>query len=380
MKTIGYYIFAFIYFICKPFPIKNKRVLCIITHDDGEASNVSLVVKSLKSKEEGFTFSYITKSHTHAVKKFSDWRLLLSFFFQKPYQMARAEYILLDNVFLPYAYLRRKKRAKVIQLWHGTGTIKKFGQDANTGKLKELEYRANQNITHLIVNSEEMGALYATAFGVHEDNIHTIGLPKTDELLLRIQKSIEINHNPDKEYIYQKYQIPKDKKLVLYAPTFRDNDSDNPNIIGCLEDMLQGLPEDCYIGLRLHPFIAGAFREKKLDNRICQLSFETDLNTLLMAADVLITDYSSIIFDYCLTERPMIFYAYDLKEFSAQGRGFYKPYETYVPGPIAYTGNDVAEIIRENRFDPDQIKEFKQRNYTYTDGKATDRLINLLNK
>lgn len=378
IKTIGYYLFAFVYNICKLLPVKKNKVLCIMTHDDGEGSNVSLVAKALKKEIEEYSISFITKSDTLSVKTFSDFGKLFIFFFQKPYQLARSEIILLDNIFLPFAYLRRKKSAKVIQLWHGTGTIKKFGQDVNMGKLKELERRANLNITHLIVNSPEMKKLYTGAFNVCDEYTYSIGMPRTDELLKRIQKADKLNENLDKKAIYLKYEIPEEKKLILYAPTFRDNELEKPDVTRQLMEILQELPQDYCIGLRLHPFVAKMIENVKLDHRIIQLSFESNLNSLLMASDILITDYSSIIFEYCLTERPMIFYAYDLEEFSDHGRGFYYEYESYVPGPVAHTGYEVTKILKENHFDLERIKEFKKIHYPKLDANATGRLIELL--
>jgi len=378
LKTFGYNLFAFVYYICKPLPIKKKRVLCIMTHDDGEGSNVSIAARAMKNKDDGYTFSYITKKDTMAVKSFAGFCTMMSFFFRKPYELARAEIVLLDNVFLPYAYIKRKKKSKVVQLWHGTGTIKKFGQDVNTGKLRELEKKANSNITHLIVNSYTIKKLYSGAFGVKEQYIYPIGLPKTDELLLRMKKAEVAMKNPDKEYIYQKYKIPEGKKLLLYAPTFRDNEEQNPRLVELIRKLSKELSEDYYLGLRLHPFIANSFRQEQLEERIVQLSFEKDVNTLLLASDLLITDYSSIIFEYCLTKRPMIFFAYDYAEFSDIGRGFYHDYESYVPGPVAYKYQDVADIIRADCFDEQRTEAFVQFNYMYTDGNATERFMEVL--
>ena len=377
-KTIGYYLFALVYYISRLLPVKKKRVLCIMTHDDGEGSNVSLVAKALRKESQEYSFAFITKKDIMLVKSLADWRKTLTFFLIKPYQMARAEIILLDNIFLPFAYLRRRKGTKVVQLWHGTGTIKKFGQDVNTGKLKQLEKRANANITHLIVNSPAMKELYAGAFGVEKSCVYPIGLPKTDELLKRIHRFQRENRNSDKEEIYQKYRIPEQTKLVLYAPTFRDDEVDNPRIEKQVEEIVEGLPEGYVIGLRLHPFVAKNLGDLPVGDRVYQLSFEDDLNTLLMAADLLITDYSSIIFEYCLRLRPMIFFAYDYEAFSKQGRGFYYPYQSYVPGPVAYTGKEVCRLIQEEHFDAERMQSFIEENYHSLDGNATGRLIALL--
>lgn len=377
VKTLGYYLFAFIYSLCRLIPRKKNRVLGIMTHDDGEGSNVSLVVKALKEAGD-YTFSYITKHDTMDVKGFADLGKVISFFLRKPYEMARAEIILLDNIFLPFAYLRRRKGVKVVQLWHGTGTIKKFGQDVNTGKLKELEQRANNNVTHLIVNSEEMKKQYAGAFGIDEQRIFSVGLPKTDELLHRIRLTLDTGINKDKEYIFQKFNIPKNKKLILYAPTFRDDELNCPACINYMNDIIQKLPKEYHLGFRLHPFIAETFDQQVTGESVCNLSYESDVNALLLAADLLITDYSSIVFEYCLLERPMIFFAYDYNEFSDYGRGFYKNYEDYVPGPIAYTSDEVVDIIKNKRYSMDRLHHFKEENYQYLDGKATERLIELL--
>jgi len=350
-----------------------------MTHDDGEGSNVSLVVKALKERSSDYSFSYITKKDTSQVKEGQNLSNTVNFFIKKPFELARAQTILMDNIFLPYAYLRRRKASKVIQLWHGTGTIKKFGQDTNTGMLKELEQRANNNITHLIVNAEELKITYGGAFGVDESRIFPIGLPKTDELINRINKIKKDKINPDKDYIYNKYHISKDVKLVLYAPTFRDDEVDNPEVSLQLEELIENLTDGYELGIRLHPHVAENVRDLK-GKRVHQLSFEEDVNTVLLASDILITDYSSIIFEYCLMGYPMIFYPYDLDEFQIKGRGFYHPYESYVPGPIAYTGKEVCELIKENNFDYDKIDQFIENNYQYLDGKATERLLNLIEK
>lgn len=377
-KTFGYYLFALVYHLCRLIPVKKKRVFCIVTHDDGEGSNVAIVVRALKKQDNDYTFSYLTKRETRAVKSLSGMKTLLTFFFRKPFELARAEVVLMDNIFLPYAYLHRRKGTKVIQLWHGTGTIKKFGQDVNIGYLGSLERRANANITHLIVNSPSIKKVYAGAFGVAENNVYPIGLPKTDELLRRIKAAEAAGKWSDKEYIYQKYHIPSDKKLILYAPTFRDNPEQNPRLIELVKEMSRELSGDYFLGLRLHPHIASTFETEELGSHICQLSFEKDVNTVLMAADILITDYSSIIFEYCLMKRPMIFYAYDFLEFSDQGRGFYYDYESFVPGPVAYNCQEVLDIIRTKAFELYRIDDFVNRNYIYTDGNATDRLIELM--
>lgn len=349
-----------------------------MTHDDGEGSNVSLVIAAMKESDRYDSFGYITKKDTLDVKGLGSFIGILSFFFVKPYHMATAEVILMDNVFLPMAYLRIRKSVKVVQLWHGTGTIKKFGQDVNQGRLKELENRANQNITHLIVNSEDTKFLYSKSFGVRLDNIYPIGLPKTDALIRELQGVDGDQVLEYKRKLYERHGLNQDKGIILYAPTFRDHETGIPQVYEKLEEIVVGLPEHMYLGLRLHPFIAEKCAELKLPERVVQLSFERDVNQLILASDGLITDYSSIVFEYCLLRRPMVFFPYDLEEFSDYGRGFYYNYESFVPGPVWKDGMKVGAAFADMDFSLDEIDQFITRNYQYLDGKAIERLLSLL--
>lgn len=377
IKTIGYYIFAFIYYLCRLFPVSEKKILCIMTHDDGEDSNVSILVKELQRLNSGYRFSYITKTHTEMVKSLKGFGNLFSFFFNKPYHMARAKTILMDNIFLPMAYLRVKPKVKVIQLWHGTGTIKKFGQDVNKGKLRLLEKRANSNISHLIVNNEQIAELYAGVFGVDIDKVYPVGLPKTDDILYRMWKNERSNINIDKQLIYEKYHLPMDKKLVLYAPTFRDINLGSDITLKYVEELANELPKDYILGLRLHPYVARMAQKLHIDN-LCDLSGERSLSALIMTSDLLITDYSSIIFEYSITEKPMIFFAYDLDEFEGHGRGFYCEYEGFVPGPVARDCKEVIEIIKKEDYSLDRIRRFNLEHFPRLDGKASERVIQLI--
>ena len=250
--------------------------------------------------------------------------------------------------------------------------------------MKKLEKRANANITHLIVNSNEMKDLYAGAFGISKNRIYPIGLPKTDELFYKLknrdEETLDRNKSTDKEWIYKKYSIPEDKKLILYAPTFRDCDENRLEVVEKIREIALELPQEYYLGVRLHPFVAHEVYNHKLTNgedRIINMSFEEEQGVLLMASDILITDYSSIIFEYSLTERPVIFFAYDLHQYEKSDRGFYYNYQSYVPGPIVQTGKELGKLLAEGQISTDVIKEFKQKNFPYLDGKAVERLINL---
>lgn len=372
MKTFGYLIFAGFFYLFRLFcPINPKKVFGIMTHDGSMDGNVGVMVEYLKEREEGYTFQFIKKADRRMVKNLNIMKGKVSFFIVKPYHLATSRYVLLDNIFLPMAYLRFSDKVRVVQLWHGTGTIKRFGQDVNTGRLKDLERRANTRITHLIVGSEETKKEYMSSFGVEQDKVYIYGSPRTD-LFFREDK-IESR----RQRFFEQYPKLAGKRLVLYAPTFRDHEKDNPKLALDVETLAKEFSEEYVFLLRLHPFVMEAYlREEHTygkDNVISMSSY-SDINTLLLVADYLITDYSSVIFEYCLREKPMIFYAYDLEEFSDHGRGFYKSYEKFVPGPIALTTEAVIDVLKMDQFDSLVMKRFVQDNYQYLDGKSAERI------
>lgn len=352
-----------------------------MTHDSSADSNVGMLVQKMQKMEQPFQFVYIKKEDTAKVKSGGKLIEVLNFFLVKPFHMASAGYILLDNIFLPMAYLHFSKKTKVVQLWHGTGTIKKFGQDANEGDLKKLENHANRSITHLIVNADGIREQYAQAFGVSIDKVYATGLPRTDSLFDEDKKNKDIHD------FYERYPQLKDKRLVLYAPTFRDQEVSSPKIHLEFDTWIKELPEDCVCLIKLHPFVAKHYeltkeQQKLYENRIVNVSSYVDTNTLLFVADALITDYSSIIYEYCLREKPMIFFAYDLEEFTENGRGFYQSYEESVPGMVETTTEGVTQAIKlnvyEGKYDLERIEWFRDRHYDYYDGKSTERVLELI--
>lgn len=372
MKEIGYHIFAFLFRLYSVLGIDENKVFLVMTHDDGREGNVGTVLTYLKKNKPSLTYARVTRKSTDFRKK-GRVKRMLRFFLRTPYDMARSKYIFLDNVFLPMAFCDIKKEVKVVQLWHGTGTIKKFGQDVNEGHLKRLEKMANEKITDLVVNSEETKELYANCFGVSEQKVRVLGLPRTDVFFYKRVQERRL------EAFYKQYPQLKHKKIVLYAPTFRDDELVHPSIAFSIDRLMERLEDDVCLALRLHPFVAYSIPYNgKYKDRVYDFSLYDKLNTLLFATDCLVTDYSSIIFEYAALNRPMIFYAYDLERFEKEGRGFYNDYETYVPGLVVRTQEELCEALQEETIQQEKITAFRNRAYAYTDGKATKRLIDLI--
>ena len=139
-----------------------------------------------------------------------------------------------------------------------------------------------------------------------------------------------------------------------------------------VEKVVETLPKDFVLALKMHPFVKDSI---KIENdRIVDLSDYPAINDILIMTDLLITDYSSIVFEYSLLERPMIFYADDLDSYEHE-RDFYYPYESFVPGPIVKTTDELIAVLNNSECDYEKIKSFKNKFFDYTDGLASKRFV-----
>lgn len=367
IKKIGYYVFAAFFALFRLFPLKENKVFFVATHDDSPEGNIGIVADALRKRKPEMKLCFLTRR--------DGIRHPITFFVIRAYQMATSGTIFMDNEFMPMAYTPIHPGAKVVQLWHGTGSIKKIGLDVETGQVAELAAKANRRITHLIVNSERTKGQYAKAFGVPEEKTYVLGLPRTDLILDR--ECME----QKRETFYAQYPQLRGKRCVLYAPTFRDDEVERPKLALELAEWTAAMREDEVLLLRLHPHVASNFPDGVLavyGESVWDVSAYPGVTTLLAVADCLITDYSSIIYEYCLFDRPMIFYAYDLQKFREEGRDFYEDYENYVPGPVVQNQSDLVKIWQQGGEWKEKVADFRHEVYEFLDKNAVNRLLELI--
>ena len=193
----------------------------------------------------------------------------------------------------------KPKNTKVVQVWHATGAIKQFGNQI------KRQYPI-QNYDAVICGSDYWKPVYADAFGVKETQVHCTGMPRIDALIHRDEKKIEA--------FYEMYPQCKKKKCILYAPTFRGNIIDGLKIDPLnLKELEQALGDEYIILYKLHPLLA----DLQLETQYAIDVKQEDLYTLMHVSDCMISDYSSIVFDYSLLKKPMISYVPDLESYKA---------------------------------------------------------------
>lgn len=278
-------------------------------------------------------------------------------------------------------YIRKRPGTTFLQTWHGT-PLKKMLFDIKEVKGRSDDYvervgEAVKNWDYLISPSQYATKAFKSAFNF-KNKILEIGYPRND--IFYKDKKYEIVSN-----VRKKLRIDSKKKIILYAPTFRDDEvsSSNKFLFNLkldLHKMKQELGEEYVLLLRMHVVIGNKINiGKDLEGFVHNVSTYSDIQDLLLITDILITDYSSVMFDYANTGRPIIFFTYDLENYRDNLRGFYMDFEKEAPGPLVYNTDEVIKKIKniEEVSDVYQPKynEFQKKYCYLEDGYASKRVV-----
>lgn len=295
-----------------------------------------------------------------------------SYFWRFFYDLGRSKYLFVDDYYYPFYNITIREEATVVQLWHAAGAFKKFGHSAIGHKdslPEEFETRAHQNYSYVIASSDSVKAQYAEAFQMDKVNVLPLGLPRLWKLFDADYKAF--NQRRFKE----EYPSFKNKKILLYAPTFRGNTEQRSELKVPLhlKALRNSLGEEYVLLIKLHPHIDAISLDISEAEGFAFDVSNQNIMDLMLLADVLITDYSSVITEFALLEKPIIFYAYDLASYLEE-RDFFEDYESYVPGPIVQTEKELINCLQVGV--PNVSKaSFNARNFTYQDGHAAERII-----
>ena len=288
-------------------------------------------------------------------------------------KMAAAKYIIIDDYTKMIYPLTMRKDAKLIQVWHSTGAFKRMGFARMGRKGSTIRTSlTHKNYTDVIVSAEGVVADFEEAFGVSKACIRPIGVPRTDVFF-------------DKQYcdskreeLYNLYPMLRGKKLVMFAPTFRGETREEahyPEAYMALDRFAEALGDAYVIGVKLHPFITQKMEiPKGYEHRIVDFSDYREINDLLFITDVLITDYSSVIFEYAFLKKPLVFYVPDLEEYTSD-RDFFYPFETYTYGAVARTQESLFEAVKTARFDEEKLTTFYEKFLGACDGHSSQRFV-----
>ncbi|HEX3264130.1 MAG TPA: CDP-glycerol glycerophosphotransferase family protein [Candidatus Limnocylindrales bacterium] len=292
------------------------------------------------------------------------------------YHLASARAFVVDDYFLPMYVVRPRAGTTCIQVWHASGAFKKFGYSVLDKGFGQTEAEVAQvpihtNYDYCLVSSMRFAPAYAEAFNEPLDRFHAnTGIPRTDQLFGERRDAAEAA-------VRAAYPAIAGKRSVLYAPTFRGESAlvaSQPVELD-LHELRASLGDDHVILLRQHPFVRRSTAlGPDLEGFVIDVSDHPDIHELMLVSDVLVSDYSSAIYEYSLLGRPMAFFAPDLEAYEGE-RGFYFDYRSGVPGPVFETTTALAAWLRAGDFDLERVARFRDESFDVADGHASRRFV-----
>ena len=282
------------------------------------------------------------------------------------YHLQTARLFVVDNAYLPIHVGPHRRSTTVVQVWHGVAGVKRVGFDMTDAPAEPERTFLHRYYDHVVCSGEQWRAAYARAFRTPIERVHALGAPRTDFFFDpgAVARAVATVHAA--------YPRLHGRRLVLYAPTFRGRGLAKRAAPALDAARLRAmLPGDMVLALKTHPNLdAGATPRDGFD-----FVFEpaVELNDLLAAADVLITDYSTSIMEWALLRRPLVLFVPDLVEFEAHP-GLYLDFGTEMIGRLARTTEEVAAAIMDGGV-PAGLDAFVARHLDACDGHASERFV-----
>lgn len=357
-------------------PVQEDKVLFIEVHEPEMTDNFRLLYQNIKrSGRFHIHVHFLRNGFVGRMEYIRRCTAMLK-------DLAAAKYVFLNTGSNVIGCIPMRKETILTQTWHACGAFKKFGY--STAKLKYgataeqiQKYPYYANTTYVTLSSPQTAWAYEEAMMLsgHRECLKPVGISRTDVFFK--QKYIEAA----KAHVLQCVPAAKNKKIILYAPTFRGRitHAEAPDRLD-LPALMHALEKDYVLIIKHHPYIQHLPEiPAECAGFAADVTKKLSIEELLCASDICISDYSSLVFEYSLFERPMIFFAYDLEDYF-DWRGFYYDYHELAPGPVVRTNEEIIEQIRhmQERFDRRRVRQFREKFMSSCDGHATERILKMV--
>ncbi|MDQ8057049.1 CDP-glycerol glycerophosphotransferase family protein [Bacillus velezensis] len=350
-------------------PVKPKNHLTLLVSFE---ENAQALIRSYKAHAESLSYEVTVLYTRHAVSLKKELEGIGSFYLNEkhPLHLLKAVLILFkskvvitDNYFLMTSVLNRRPQTTCIQVWHANGSLKKFGLEDVTNQNRPASdisrfkkvYRSFDFVT---VGSDAMADVFKKSFGIRDGQLLKTGIPLTDVYYEE--------HKPE-----LKHKWPK--KIILYAPTFRDYDMQSFRLPFTEEQLTNALNGEYMLLVKLHPAVLHQI-SASFESELIKNVSDMRLHDLLKAADILITDYSSVPFEFALLNKPIFFFTYDLEEYD-QKRGLIDNYTSVIPGKACHDSEALLEEMTKKPFRAEEMQRFSDKWNMYSDGNSSEALL-----
>lgn len=368
-------------------PVDPKVVMFISFHGRGYSDNPKAIYEKMKNdpRFKDYTFIWAIKHHKKKNIEIPGAKIIEYYSIPYFYYLSKAKYWIF-NCKMP-TYISKKRNQVYLQTWHGT-PLKRLGHDIQVDENTTF-YRSQmsademyktydvdvERYNYMISPNSFCTKIFQSAFGIDKERLIETGYPRNDILSNVIEENVLS--------IKKMLNIPLDKKVLLYAPTWRDNQYVTKGYTFKLEADFHKWKEmlgDEYVLLfKPHYLIINEYeQDSSLEGFLYSIDANVDISSLYIISDALVTDYSSVFFDYAILNRPIYFYMYDIENYKEELRGFYIDIYKDLPGNIYEKEETMLEDISNHIYNYDKLKEFNNYFNNHEDGNASNRVIDIV--
>lgn len=366
-----------IYALFTLLPINREKITFASSRSNELSGNLYYIARELKSRELDLTFIFLLEKYKSG---FLNKVVYILRMLRATYHLATSEYFFIDDYYYPVYLIKPRSGVTIIQLWHAAGAFKRFGystidKDFGPSKTYLKFVKIHSNYTYAIVSSKNVVKHYAEAFDMPEDQVLPLGLPRADYFFDKAAQEAF------KEKFYNFYPELKEKRIILYAPTYRGKSYRKKSFQSHIDFSIleEKLGKEYAILVHLHPYITNGLVETYSKNFVYETNQLFKINELMTISDLLITDYSSVIFEYSILQRPILFFTPDLEQYKKE-RDFYFDFDTFIPGPRFNNTKDLAYFIGNSKFNLDKVANFSKVFFENVGGTNSKRIVDYLLK
>ncbi len=387
IKTIIGKTIRFLYHILHRFiPVHSKTILFISFHGKGYSDNPKALYEYMRKQDayKDYTFVWAIKNKKQKKITIEGAKVIEYFSIPYFYYLSRAKYWFV-NCKLPM-YIIKKDSQVYLQTWHGT-PLKRLAHDIDVAQDTTF-YRSKMNAQQMYQTYDEdvkkynymisanhfSSEVFQSAFRINKERLIETGYPRNDVLVnTTTQEVVKLK---------QQLGLPLDKKIILYAPTWRDNSFVSKGYTFHLEvdfaKWKEKLGEEYVVVFKPHYLIINDFDMAAFKGFVYEMPASLDISELYLVSDILITDYSSVFFDYAILQRPIYFYMFDLESYANELRGFYFDLAKTLPGDIFIKEMDLLDKIVEKRYDYKKLEHFNEQFNAWHDGQCSKKVLDIV--
>ncbi|MFV0381360.1 MAG: CDP-glycerol glycerophosphotransferase family protein [Breznakia sp.] len=365
--------------------VDDKTVIFIAYHGRGYSCNPKAIHQYMSQHEKYADYTFIWAVKKFKITKIPDAKIIRYNGLKYFYYMSKAKYWVI-NCKMPN-YICKKSEQVYLQTWHGT-PLKRLAYDIMINEnatfyrsqmsFQEMANTYDKDVAkydYMISPNYFSSKVFESAFRINRERLIETGYPRNDFLT-----NLDAN---TKGFLKLRYRLQENKKIILYAPTWRDNTYNERGYTFELKANFlkwkEVLGDDYVILYKPHYLIVNKLEnDPELKGFVKSIRAGRDINELYAVADILITDYSSVFFDYANLRRPIYFYMFDLAEYAEELRGFYFDIYKTLPGDIIVDEDELLSKIKEDAFDFKRLDHFNKEFNALQDGSCAKKVVDIV--